>query len=90
MLGGQRGEHRGREERTREEAAAHLLHEHDDVDQAQTEPAGVLRHERPGPPEVDDLLPHVVGHAAIVVEHGPHVAVRGLTVEEGPDRASRS
>jgi hypothetical protein len=59
---------RGREQ-------AHLQH-------PEPVPAVGLRDEQAGPPELDDLGPHLVGDAPLVVEHRSHAGGADLPFEE--------
>ena len=81
-------EHGRRVVRTGERETAHLLHHHVHVDEPEAEAAVLLGHQQAGPPDVGDLLPDLVGEAALVVGHGPHVGPGRLALEELADAGS--
>ena len=81
--GRERGEHRRREERARERHAAHLLHARRRCRPARGRGRRAPRaRAAPVHPSSTICVPHVVGEAALVVDHRPHVARRAPRVEE--------
>ena len=85
------GLHRRREERPDERRPAHLLHHHHEVDHAEAQPAGLLGDEQAGPPQVDDLVPHVVGRSPARRRAAAATATAGTTgrARRAPRRAAR-
>jgi hypothetical protein len=89
VLRRERGDDGGREERSGERDASHLLHHDHEVDETEAEAAIRLGHEEGRPAEADHFVPHRVGEAAIVVDHGPYIARRTLAFHERTHRATQ-
>ena len=76
LLGAGRGQHqrraRRREPRAGRKRVAHLLGDHHKLDGAEAESALILGDDHPGPSELDELLPLLVGEPAVVLGELAH------------------
>ena len=77
------------EERARVHDPAHLLEHDAHVDHAHPRAAVLLGHEQADDAQVGQAPPHLVGGAAVVVEHRAHVAQRCPLAEEAAHRVAQ-
>src|SRR5205085_11314284 len=61
-----------REQRAGSERIPHLLLDHHQLDRAETETPVGLRHDHPGPAELRELAPLLVGRTLLVLGQGAH------------------